>query len=140
MKLSLRNTTLVAAVLMSLCLLRTLFRSVIYDLLLAGHPIRTCLFGDMMWCVAAMAIALFFWGVWKYTRLSFHNLPITEKKRIQPNHFLNKFPKEGSPFSDQPLVMLRQTQKPRGFSRPQVRSARPPRLCPVTLAPCPARS
>ena len=65
MKLSLKKTTLVAAVLMSLCLLRTLFSEVIYDFLLEGHPIRTSLFGDMMFCVSAMAIALFFWGLWK---------------------------------------------------------------------------
>ena len=65
MKLSLKKTTLVAAVLMSLCLLRTLFSEVIYDFLLEGHPIRISLFGDMMWCVSAMAIALFFWGLWK---------------------------------------------------------------------------
>ena len=78
MKLSLRKTTLVAAVLMSLCLLRTLFRSVIYNLFLSGHPIRTSLFGDMVWCVAAMAIALFFWGVWKYR----DEMPRLEKKSV----------------------------------------------------------
>ena len=78
MKLSLRKTTLVAAVMMSLCVLRTVFRSVIYDLLLAGHPIRTSLFGDMMWCVAAMAIALFFWGMWKYR----NEMPQLEKKSM----------------------------------------------------------
>ena len=66
MKLSLKRTTLVAAVLMSLCLLRTLFSEVIYDFLLEGHLIRISLFGDMMWCVSAMAIAFFFWGLWKY--------------------------------------------------------------------------
>ena len=78
MKLSLRKTTLVAAVMMSLCVLRTMFRSVIYDLLLAGHPIRASLFGDMVWCVAAMAIALFFWGMWKYR----DEMPQLEKKSM----------------------------------------------------------
>ena len=78
MKLSLRKTTLVAAVMMSLCVLRTVFRSVIYDLLLAGHPIRASLFGDMVWCVAAMAIAIFFWGIWKYR----DEMPQLEKKSM----------------------------------------------------------
>lgn len=78
MKLSLRKTTLVAAVLMSLCLLRTLFRSVIYDFLLEGHPIRTIVFNDMMFCVVAMAIAVFFWGVWKYR----DEMPRLEKRSV----------------------------------------------------------
>ncbi|MBR5237557.1 MAG: WG repeat-containing protein [Paludibacteraceae bacterium] len=78
MKLSLRKTTLVAAVMMSLCVLRTMFRSVIYDLLLAGHPIRASLFGDMVWCVAVIAIALFFWGMWKYR----DEMPQLEKKSM----------------------------------------------------------
>lgn len=66
MKLSLKKTTLVAAVLMSLCLLRILFSEVIHDFLLEGHPIRTIVFNDMMFCVVAMAIALFFWGLWRF--------------------------------------------------------------------------
>ena len=66
MKLSLRKTTLVAAVLMTLSVVRILFSEVIYDFLLEGHPIRTIVFNDMMFCVVAMAIAVFFWGVWKY--------------------------------------------------------------------------
>lgn len=78
MKLSLRKTTLVSAVLMTLCVVGILFREVIYDLLLEGHPIRTSLFGDMMWCVSAMAIALFFWGVWKYR----DEIPRLEKKNF----------------------------------------------------------
>ena len=78
MKLSLRKTTLVAAVLMSLCLLRSLFRGVIHDLLLEGHPIRTIVFNDMIFCVVAMAIALFFWGIWKYR----DEMPRLEKRSV----------------------------------------------------------
>lgn len=78
MKLSLRKTTLVAAVLMSLCLLRSLFRGVIHDLLLEGHPIRTIVFNDMIFCVVAMAIALFFWGIWMYR----DEMPRLEKRSV----------------------------------------------------------
>ncbi|MBO5143873.1 MAG: hypothetical protein J6C46_12940, partial [Clostridia bacterium] len=63
---------------MTLCLLRTLFSEVIYDFLLEGHPIRTSLFGDMMFCVVAMAIAFFFWGLWKYR----DEIPRLEKKNF----------------------------------------------------------
>jgi hypothetical protein len=51
---------------------------VIFDLFLSGHPIRTSLFGDMVWCVAAMAIAVFFWGVWKYR----DEMPRLEKRNL----------------------------------------------------------
>ena len=66
MKLSLKKTTLVVAVLVLLCLLKTLFSEVIYDLLLEWHPIRTIVFNDMFFCVVMMVIAVFFWGLWKY--------------------------------------------------------------------------
>jgi hypothetical protein len=66
MKLTLRKLTLVSAVLMTLCVVRRLFRETIWEFLLSGHPIRSSLFGDMMWCVSAVAIALFFWGLWRF--------------------------------------------------------------------------
>ena len=49
MNLSLKRTTLVAAVLMSLCLLRTLFSEVIYDFLLERTLIGRVLFFVWIW-------------------------------------------------------------------------------------------
>ena len=78
MKLTLRKLTLVSAILMTLCVVRRLFSEIIREFLLSGHPIRSSLFGDMMWCVSAMAIALFFWGLWRFR----DEVPRLDRRRV----------------------------------------------------------
>ena len=63
---------------MTLCVVRRLFSEIIWEFLLSGHPIRSSLFGDMMWCVSAMAIALFFWGLWRFR----DEVPRLDRRRV----------------------------------------------------------
>ena len=78
MKLTLRKLTLVSAVLMTLCVVRRLFSEIIWEFLLSGHPIRSSLFGDMMWCVSAVAIALFFGGLSRFR----DEMPRLDRRRV----------------------------------------------------------